>query len=381
MLELIWVEDAAEARSEAEPARRLHLWERWAGRDGAACPFGVCLRPTRRAIRRRAVSCVGISPGVLAGRHAGREQLHCRRRAAGVLHPDASTHGHCARRSASAVRTRVADSRAHVRAHLRARCGDTFRLRCWQRCAPAHSRSSVPRVRCSSSASTASDTASAPICARTCRWSCSGKLARMPEEDSPAARRPADVSSSHRSRRRCVLPSRQRGARAGLRAVRLARAHLQRRASDRRAGAGLVQSERRMIARHWRGLVKRECADAYVEHLQSETLPQLVQLPGFHDASVLRRDVPQGVEFLVVTVWKSLDCDPQLRGQRRRERCRAARKRATMMIEYDRRARHYEVVRLRRAAELLLVRSATGESARSRATGATLPFAHRARAP
>ena len=25
---------------------RLHLWERWAGRDGAACPFGVCLRPT-----------------------------------------------------------------------------------------------------------------------------------------------------------------------------------------------------------------------------------------------------------------------------------------------------------------------------------------------
>jgi hypothetical protein len=46
MLELVWVHDAAEARSEAEPARRLHLWERWAGRDGSACPFGVCLRPT-----------------------------------------------------------------------------------------------------------------------------------------------------------------------------------------------------------------------------------------------------------------------------------------------------------------------------------------------
>jgi hypothetical protein len=46
MLELIWVEDAAEARNESEPARRLHLWERWAGRDSGACPFGVCLRPT-----------------------------------------------------------------------------------------------------------------------------------------------------------------------------------------------------------------------------------------------------------------------------------------------------------------------------------------------
>lgn len=45
MLELIWVENEAEARSEDEPARRLHLWERWSGRDGGACPFGVCLRP------------------------------------------------------------------------------------------------------------------------------------------------------------------------------------------------------------------------------------------------------------------------------------------------------------------------------------------------
>ncbi|HKU15420.1 MAG TPA: VOC family protein [Steroidobacteraceae bacterium] len=46
MLELLWVEDAAEAQSDAQPARRMHLWERWSGRDSGACPFGVCLRPT-----------------------------------------------------------------------------------------------------------------------------------------------------------------------------------------------------------------------------------------------------------------------------------------------------------------------------------------------
>jgi len=46
MLELIWVHDPAEAQSDAQPARRLHLWERWSGRNGSACPFGVCLRPT-----------------------------------------------------------------------------------------------------------------------------------------------------------------------------------------------------------------------------------------------------------------------------------------------------------------------------------------------
>jgi heme-degrading monooxygenase HmoA len=98
-----------------------------------------------------------------------------------------------------------------------------------------------------------------------------------------------------------------------------------------------------MIARHWRGLVKRERADAYVEHLQSQTLPQLVQFAGFHDAKVLRRELPQGVEFLVVTIWESLDSIRAFAGTDVETAVvpPAAR---DMMIEYDRRARHYDVV-------------------------------------
>lgn len=42
-LELLWVTDAKEARS--EPACRTRLWERWSGRRAGACPFGVVLRP------------------------------------------------------------------------------------------------------------------------------------------------------------------------------------------------------------------------------------------------------------------------------------------------------------------------------------------------
>jgi len=98
-----------------------------------------------------------------------------------------------------------------------------------------------------------------------------------------------------------------------------------------------------MIARHWRGVARREYADAYIEHLQSQTLPQLVQLPGFHDASILRRDVPEGVEFLVVTVWKSLDAIRSFAGSDVESAVVTA-KVQKMMIEYDRRARHYEVV-------------------------------------
>jgi heme-degrading monooxygenase HmoA len=98
-----------------------------------------------------------------------------------------------------------------------------------------------------------------------------------------------------------------------------------------------------MIARHWRGLVKRERAAAYVEHLQSETLPQLVQLAGFQDAKVLRRDLPQGVEFLVVTIWESLDAIRAFAGNDV-ETAVVPPKARDMMIEYDRTARHYEVV-------------------------------------
>lgn len=50
MLELLWVEDEAVARSAA--VRRLGLWERWHGRKSGACPFGVCLRPSNDSRQR-----------------------------------------------------------------------------------------------------------------------------------------------------------------------------------------------------------------------------------------------------------------------------------------------------------------------------------------
>jgi hypothetical protein len=43
MLEFLWVENEAEARS--EQVRPLRLWERWAGRGAGASPFGIALRP------------------------------------------------------------------------------------------------------------------------------------------------------------------------------------------------------------------------------------------------------------------------------------------------------------------------------------------------
>ena len=43
MLELLWVEDAAEAQS--EQTRRTRLWERWSAGGRGVSPFGIVLRP------------------------------------------------------------------------------------------------------------------------------------------------------------------------------------------------------------------------------------------------------------------------------------------------------------------------------------------------
>ena len=96
-----------------------------------------------------------------------------------------------------------------------------------------------------------------------------------------------------------------------------------------------------MIERHWRGLARREHADEYAAHLRRDTFPQLERIAGFLGASILRRDVAAGVEFLVVTRWKSLRAIQAFAGQDA-ELAVVPVNVQRMMVEYDARARHYE---------------------------------------
>ena len=43
------------------------------------------------------------------------------------------------------------------------------------------------------------------------------------------------------------------------------------------------------------------------EHLRTQTLPGLRRIEGYQDAYVLRRQGAEGVEFLVLTLWASID--------------------------------------------------------------------------
>ena len=98
-----------------------------------------------------------------------------------------------------------------------------------------------------------------------------------------------------------------------------------------------------MISRQWRGLAKRAYSETYVEHLRAETFPFIRRLAGFKGASILRRDVPDGVEFLIITQWASLDSIREFAGPDV-ETAVVPQKVHDMMIEYDQVVRHYEVV-------------------------------------
>jgi heme-degrading monooxygenase HmoA len=100
-----------------------------------------------------------------------------------------------------------------------------------------------------------------------------------------------------------------------------------------------------VISRHWRGVSKRERAEAYIAHLQTETFPQLMRIPGFVRASILKRGVDRGIEFQIVTVWKSLQAIHAFAGQDLEAAVVPAVVR-DMMVEFDERVRHYEVVHL-----------------------------------
>ena len=98
-----------------------------------------------------------------------------------------------------------------------------------------------------------------------------------------------------------------------------------------------------MIARHWKGVAKAASADAYVDHLRHDTFPALRKLGGFIDASIFRRAVPEGVEFVVVTHWDTLEAIRAFAGDDIEAAVVPPNVQA-MMVDYDRTVRHYEAL-------------------------------------
>lgn len=97
-----------------------------------------------------------------------------------------------------------------------------------------------------------------------------------------------------------------------------------------------------MISRQWTGIAKPSEAELYARHLREDTFPRLARIRGFIRAAILRRTVPKGEEFLIVTIWESFDAIRQFAGNDP-ERAVVPAVVHDMMVEYDRVVKHYTV--------------------------------------
>lgn len=61
-----------------------------------------------------------------------------------------------------------------------------------------------------------------------------------------------------------------------------------------------------MIARHWTGWTTPENASGYEEHLKGTVFPHLRTIAGYKGGYVLRRNVADEVEFVVINLFDSV---------------------------------------------------------------------------
>ena len=98
-----------------------------------------------------------------------------------------------------------------------------------------------------------------------------------------------------------------------------------------------------MIGRLWRGWTAAEKADAYEELLRTEVLPSIHRIDGYRGAYALRREVPDGAEFVTLTLWDSMDDVRRFAGEDY-ETAVVPDKARALLARYDRTSVHYEVV-------------------------------------
>jgi len=97
------------------------------------------------------------------------------------------------------------------------------------------------------------------------------------------------------------------------------------------------------VVRMWRGQTLPENADAYHRHVTETVFPALTRIAGHEGAFVLRRETEGRVEFLVVTLWQSMDAVRSFAGADA-ERAVIEPAARAVLVELDDFVRHYRVV-------------------------------------
>jgi heme-degrading monooxygenase HmoA len=97
-----------------------------------------------------------------------------------------------------------------------------------------------------------------------------------------------------------------------------------------------------VIARIWRGAVRREDGDAYAAYMQQTGVAGYAQTAGNRGVWMLRRDDGEQTEFVMFTLWDSLDAVRAFAGEDY-ETAVFYPEDDRFLIERDLTARHYDV--------------------------------------
>ncbi len=97
-----------------------------------------------------------------------------------------------------------------------------------------------------------------------------------------------------------------------------------------------------MIARVWKGAVRKEDSDAYSEYMQETGVVGYAKTPGNRGVWMLRRDVGERTEFMMFTLWDSLVAVKLFAGEEY-ERAVFYPEDERFLVERDLSSTHYEV--------------------------------------
>jgi heme-degrading monooxygenase HmoA len=98
-----------------------------------------------------------------------------------------------------------------------------------------------------------------------------------------------------------------------------------------------------MIVRAWRGYAAIAEPEAYPKHLLQSVRPKLQALPGFRGLYLLRRRGMEEIEFLVLTLWDSMDAVRAFAGDQP-ERAVVEPEARAALVRFESTVAHYEVL-------------------------------------
>ena len=106
-------------------------------------------------------------------------------------------------------------------------------------------------------------------------------------------------------------------------------------------------AEKGRIVRLWKGWTTAANEEKYVQHLTNNVFPELRAIPGHRGAYLLRRRGDGEVEFVVLTLWDSMEAIRKFAGTEA-EKAVVAPQAQAVLSSFDDFVSHYEVVAMER---------------------------------